>query len=45
MYPSPQYLEKYCYRMWGKVRTDEKNGVEEEFSVPKSRFLVKILVK
>ena len=20
----PQYFEKYCYRMWGKVRTDKK---------------------
>ena len=20
--PSPQYFENYCYRMWGKVRTD-----------------------
>jgi len=36
----PQYSEKYCYRMWGKVRTDKK-GVKEEFCVLKSRFLVK----
>jgi len=22
MHPSPKYFENYCYRMWGKVRTE-----------------------
>jgi len=40
MHPSPQYFEKYCYWMWGKVRTGKlsKKGVKEEIFVLKYRF-------
>jgi len=37
MHWSFQYLEKYCYWMWGKVRSDWK-GFKEDCLDPKSRF-------